>query len=114
MAPGGSHIPIGENVIMRSNGLILWLVGGSGIVLVYAAYKGSTIAGVLAGKPTSAPAYQTQKATANPSAPLSPSNPFGTIIPPGSKPIPGIPAVPGFPTGVSNPTAYNPNTGQLA
>lgn len=38
---------------MKSNGLVVWLIGGVGCVLMYAAIKGATIADVLAGKAAS-------------------------------------------------------------
>lgn len=80
---------------MRGNGLVVWLLAGVGVVLMYAAIKGATIASVLAGHPVKAAG--TSSTAAVPSvtpkslaAPFSPSNPFGTIVPKGPNPFPAI------------------------
>lgn len=81
---------------MRANGLVVWLISGVGVVLMYAAIKGATIASVLAGKPVSthatSPAAPSSVHTA---APFSAANPFGTIVPKGSpNPFPAITPLP--------------------
>lgn len=85
---------------MRGNGLVVWLIAGVGVVLMYAAIKGASIASVLAGHPvsTSTTSSSSPGPSVHPDQPFSPSNPFGRIpLPKGTRPLPPAFTIPGLP-----------------